>query len=85
MGLENFPTVPGQNGGVWTCIQLPPRQRRQPVAGRRGAYGGGGGVVAAHKGLLPPPPPHSRPDSSKTSGNLKLNVIVMNMGFNDSY
>ncbi len=28
---------------------------------------------------------HSRPDSSKTSENLKLNVIVMNMGFNNSY
>ena len=28
--------------------------------------------------------PHSGPDSSKTSGNLKLNVIVMDMGFNDS-
>ena len=57
-GSRNFPIVPGQNGGVWTCIQLPPRQRRrQPIVGRRGAYGGGGGVAAAHKGLLPPPPP----------------------------
>ena len=35
-GSRNFPTVPGQNGGVWTCIQLPPRQqRRLPIAGRR--------------------------------------------------
>ena len=55
-GSRNFPTVPGQNGGVWTCIQLPPRRRRQAIARRRGVYGGGG-VAAAHKGLLPPPPP----------------------------